>query len=54
MVESVQQKVDLNDEEMLIECVKTSLASKIIGSNSGELAPLALKAMHQVVDMDKV
>ncbi len=35
----------MSDDEMLIECIKTSLASKIVGSNSTELAPLALKAM---------
>lgn len=53
MIESVSSKVDLTNDEQLIECVKTSLASKIIGSNSTELAPLALKAIRSVIDMDK-
>lgn len=47
-------KVNVHDEEQLIECVKTSLASKIIGQNSTELAPLALKAMKGVVNLESV
>ena len=51
VIDSVARKVDLTDEEQLLQCVKTSLASKIVSQNAAELAPLALEAVKRVIDL---
>jgi T-complex protein 1 subunit delta len=50
VVDKVGQKVDLQNDEQLLQCVKTSLASKIVSQNSTELAPIALRALKNVSD----
>lgn len=51
IIEEISSRVNMEDEEQLIECVKTSLASKIVSQNSTELAPMALEAIKSVVDI---
>lgn len=43
--------MELTDDEQLIQCVKTSLASKIVSQNSTELAPIAVKAVKNIIDI---
>jgi T-complex protein 1 subunit delta len=51
IVNQIATKVDIEDDATLIECVKTSLSSKIVSQNSNELAPLAIKAIKQIVNI---
>ncbi len=51
IINSVAKKIELTDEEQLIQCIKTSLASKIVSQNSTELAPIALKAVKNIIDI---
>jgi T-complex protein 1 subunit delta len=48
----VAKRITLTDEEELIECVKTSLSSKIVSQNSTELAPIALRAIKNVINIE--
>ena len=50
VVNKCSEKVDLSDDIYLLDCVKTSLASKIICQNSDEIAPLAIKAVKKIAD----
>ena len=52
VINRVAKKIELTDEDELIECVKTSLSSKIVSQNSTELAPIALKAVKNIVDIE--
>lgn len=52
IIDSVAKKIDLNNEDELIQCVKTSLSSKIVSQNSTELAPIALEAIKNIVDIN--
>lgn len=45
---SVATPVDLKDKEQLIQCVTTSLSSKVVSQNSSTLAPLAVDAVLKV------
>lgn len=44
-------KVDLSDDEQLLQCVKTSLSSKIVSQNATELAPIALSSIKSICDI---
>lgn len=43
--------VDLANKEQLIQCVATSLSSKVVSSNSTMLAPLAVDAVLRITDI---
>jgi len=45
-------KLDLNDEESLIKIASTSLASKIVSQHSQELAPIAVRAVKNIIKPD--
>jgi T-complex protein 1 subunit delta len=45
ILETISEKVDLNDRERLIECVNTALSSKVISANSKELSPIAVDSV---------
>lgn len=51
VIDSVSRKIELSDDEQLLQCVKTSLASKIVSQNAAELAPIALEAVKRVADL---
>lgn len=51
IINGIAQKVDVTNEDYLIQCVRTALSSKIVSQNSAELAPLALRAIKRVVDI---
>jgi T-complex protein 1 subunit delta len=42
--------VKISDRESLIECVNTSLSSKVVSSYSELLSPLAVNAVMKVID----
>lgn len=50
-IDSISKKIQMTEEEELLQCVKTSLASKIVSQNSTEFAPIALEAIKRVVDI---
>ena len=52
IINNVAQKIDITNDDYLIQCVKTALSSKIVSQNSAELAPLALRAIKRVVDIN--
>lgn len=49
MVSQIERKVDLDDEEALIQNCITSLSSKVVASDSNILAPIAVKAVCNLV-----
>lgn len=51
VVDSVAHKIDAADDDQLLQCVKTSLASKIVSQNATEIAPLALEAAKRIADL---
>ena len=51
VLQSVAKTVDLNDEDELEQCVKTALASKVVSQNSTHLAPLSIKAVRIICDL---
>ena len=51
IVNEVSLPVDLKNEEQLLQCVKTSLSSKIVSQNSTELAPISVNAVKNIVDI---
>lgn len=51
VVNKVAQKINIEDEEYLVQSVKTALASKILAQNSSEVAPLAIQAIKRIVDI---
>lgn len=42
--------MDLNNRDSLINCVNTSLSSKVVSSSSAELSPLAVDAVLKVME----
>ena len=42
--------VDISNRETLVECVNTSLSSKIVSANSELLSPMAVDAVLKVID----
>lgn len=53
VLEAMKQPVDLHNKEQLIQCVNTSLASKVVSANSAQLAPLAVDAVLRLIDVEK-
>lgn len=53
IINEVALSVDLSNDEQLLQCVKTSLASKIVSQNSTELAPIAVNAVKTIADFNK-
>jgi len=53
IINEVAMSVDLSNDEQLLQCVKTSLASKIVSQNSTELAPIAVNAVKAIADFNK-
>ena len=47
------QPVDLNDREGLINCVNTSLSSKVISEYSDRLSPITVDAVLAIIDKDQ-
>jgi len=45
--------IDLSNREKMIECVVTSLASKILAQNSLEIAPIAVDAVMRIMGEDQ-
>lgn len=43
-------KIDLDDRDKLIECVNTSLSSKVISTNSKELSPIAVDSVLKIMN----
>ena len=50
IVTKCSKQVSVEDEQSLLECVKTSLASKIINQNASEIAPMAVDAVKRVAN----
>ena len=50
VLNTVATPIDLSNEEYLIECVKTALASKVVSQNSTHLAPIAVEAVMKICD----
>jgi T-complex protein 1 subunit delta len=48
VLNSMSCPIKFSDKETLLECVKTALSSKVISSNSDELAPLAVEAVTKL------
>jgi T-complex protein 1 subunit delta len=42
--------VDISNKETLVECVKTSLSSKVVSANSELLSPMAVDAVLKIID----
>lgn len=51
VLNSVAKKVDLNNQDELEQCVKTALSSKVVSQNSTHLAPLSIKAVRAICDL---
>lgn len=51
VINRVAKKIDIEDEDYLVQSVKTALASKILAQNSAEVAPLAIQAIKHIVDI---
>lgn len=50
VLQEMKQPVSLEDREQLVQCVNTSLASKVVSSNSVQLGPLAVEAVMRITD----
>lgn len=48
ILNSIATPIDLSNKGYLIECVKTALSSKVVSSNSNELAPIAVDAVLKI------
>ncbi|VDK43639.1 unnamed protein product [Anisakis simplex] len=53
ILEAMAMPVDVNDDEELIKIATTSLSSKVVSQHSWLLAPMAVKAIQKVVDLEK-
>jgi len=42
--------VDITNRETLIQCVNTSLSSKVVSANSELLSPMAVDAVLRIID----
>lgn len=52
VLQDVATPVDLSDRESLIKSASTSLNSKVVSQHSTTLAPLAVDAVHCIIDKD--
>ena len=43
--------VDITNRETLIECVNTSLSSKVVSANTELLSPMAVDSIYKVIDL---
>ena len=43
--------VDITNRETLIECVNTSLSSKVVSANTELLSPMAVDSVYKVIDL---
>jgi T-complex protein 1 subunit delta len=43
--------VDIANKTTLMECVNTSLSSKVVSANCELLSPMAVEAVHKVIDL---
>lgn len=50
VLNSIATPIDIKENDQLIKCVSTSLASKVVSQNSVSLAPLAVKSVLKVCD----
>ena len=53
ILNTIATPIDIKDKEQLIQCVTTSLSSKVVSQNSSVLAPLAVDAVLRVCDPEK-
>jgi len=53
VLNSIATPIDIKDTEQLVQCVTTSLASKVVSQNSLSLAPLAVQSVLKVCDPEK-
>ncbi len=51
IIKEVSQDINLDDDDQLIQCVKTALSSKIVSQNSTELSPIAIEAVKRIIDI---
>lgn len=49
-LDELKQSVDLDNRDQLIQCVTTALSSKVVSSNSAQLAPLAVDAVLRILN----
>jgi len=52
VIDDMSIEVSLDDEEQLIRNATTSLSSKVISHHSDQLAPMAVKAILQIIDKE--
>jgi T-complex protein 1 subunit delta len=50
ILKSIMIPVELSDRENLINCVNTSLSSKIINQHTDILSPLAVDSVLRIID----
>lgn len=50
ILKEICMPVELSDRDKLIECVNTSLSSKVVSGNSGTLSPIAVDAVLRIVN----
>jgi T-complex protein 1 subunit delta len=50
ILKDICMPVELTDRESLIQCVNTSLSSKVVSGNSGTLSPIAVDAVLKIVN----
>lgn len=53
VLNTIATPIDIKDKEQLIQCVTTSLSSKVVSQNSTVLAPLAVDSVLKVCDPEK-
>lgn len=53
VLNSIATPLDIKDTDQLVQCVTTSLSSKVVSQNSLSLAPLAVQAVLKVCDPEK-
>lgn len=50
ILKDISIPVELTDREKLIECVNTSLSSKVVSGNSQTLSPIAVDAVLKIIN----
>lgn len=50
ILKTITIPVELSDRESLINCVNTSLSSKVVSGNSDILSPIAVDAVLKIID----
>lgn len=53
ILRDISTPVDLDDKQTLIQCVNTTLSSKVVGSYSDVLSPIAVDAVLKIADKTK-